>query len=236
MNSLMTCADLRGYFLIILVACGSTAGILGCGNSVEETLKPLGGATEIVEEKVASIDTPEAELFENGKRYYQVALYSQAKETFEAIRDGYPLGPYAEFAEIKIADCEFQTAQYGSAALLYEEFLKNHPASVSSPYVLMRAAQSYQLSHRGIGRDSTSLHKALELYDQLLTRYPDSMHAGLAKEQRAQTQEYLAAYEKMVIDFYRNKGSTPATESRNKAFEQKFGKKSDDILLSDIDE
>lgn len=167
-----------------------------------------------------TVDTPENELFVKGKDFYKSGLYSVAEESFEALRNGYPLGPYAEFAAIKIADAHFEEGEYTEAAQAYEDFIKDRPASSALPYILMRAGRSYQLGSRGIGRDSQPLEKANAHYQRLLTEFPNSVYAAAAVQYRIDTIAMLKASEQRVADYYAKQGYLDASRARMQHIEQ----------------
>lgn len=168
------------------------------------------------------VDAPEGELYQSAKQLYYAGLYSVAKDSFQSIKENFPLGPYAEFAEIKLADCEFETRQFDAAAQLYEEFLKTRPSSRAVPYVSLKAGRSFQLSNRGVGRDNASLEKALDYFNKVIADYPSSIYVVPAGEYRQEVLQSLAAYEQMVQDFYKKQDKPDAYEARKKAYEQKW--------------
>jgi len=212
-----------------------TASLPGCfSTTADKSSKPEEDAIELSAKSIASLDAPEATLFEDGVRQFHNGLYSVAVETFEALRDGYPLGPYREFAEIKAADCRFELGEYDQAALLYEEFVKSHPGSSAAPYALLRAGRSYQLAQRGIGRDDAPLNKALAAYMKLLNQYPDSVYCEAARTYQAEVRQKLAAYEKMVIDFYKKKDKAAAVSARESEFKQRWGEESSAFELRPV--
>ncbi|RIL11716.1 MAG: hypothetical protein DCC75_01825 [Proteobacteria bacterium] len=196
--------------------------LCGCFSSSDP--KPEPEAKEIRTAKEASIDSPEAQLFEDAQRQFKAGLFSTARETFETLRNGYPLGAYAEYAEIKIADSHFEFNEFELAAQRYEEFLRSRPAAPSSPYVMFQAARSYEYANKGVGRETVTIKKALELYQQVIERFPDSIYAPAAKHRQAETEQKLAAYEQTVIAFYKKKGSEAAVQARTASFEQRWGK------------
>lgn len=195
----------------------STSGI-GCSASVSPD-EPK----EIKSTTVKTIDTPEAKLFLASKDLYSAGLYTVAKDSFQSLRDTYPLGPYAEFAEIKIADCSFETKDYEVSAPLYEEFLKNHPTSRAAPYVLMRAGLTTRLLSRGPGRDGAALEKAKQFFDSFLEKYPDSVYIDTVRRYREEAVRDLHTYEKLVARFYKKKGNKEAYEARKEYAEAKWG-------------
>ena len=74
-------------------------------------------ATEVKETAGEIVDTPSDELFDLAKAYYSSGMTDLAKSSFASLKDSYPFGPYAEFAETKIADCEFNSGIYAAAAV-----------------------------------------------------------------------------------------------------------------------
>ncbi|NMC62670.1 MAG: outer membrane protein assembly factor BamD [SAR324 cluster bacterium] len=189
--------------------------LVACSSKKDQT------PTEISEQKSTSgvsLDSPEAVLFKKAQELYQNQLYSLAIEHFEALRTGYPLGPYGEYAEIKLADCRFEQSEYELAAQGYEDFIKSHPISRSIPYALFRAARSYQLANRGVGRDPVSLENSAKYYQRLLTEYPDSFYTLAAAENQKEVLEKLAEHEKKIISFYEKKNKLDAVGVRTSAY------------------
>jgi outer membrane protein assembly factor BamD len=167
-------------------------------------------------------NTPEALLFQEAKRMYRSGLFTIAIDAFESLRVNYPLSPYVEFAELKIADGHFEMRDYALAATSYEEFVKSHPASTSLPYVLLRAGQTNRLLNRGVGRDPSPLKKAKDLFTRLLKEYPDSIYAADGQNALAETNRSLAAHDQFVIDFYRHHSNEKAVAARAKLYEDRY--------------
>ena len=196
-------------------------GITGCSSTKSDEPKEIKESVK-GEENSVSVDTPESNLIRTGKRLYYAGLYSLAKEHFQSLRNGYPTSPYVEFAEIKSADCSFESREFPAAATAYEEFTKNHPGSKALAYMTYRAGLSYQQAHTGVGRDSTFLEKALEFYNKFLEQFPDSVYAPAVKKFRAETVEALAAHERKIVAFYKKKEKDKAAEGREKIVQEKW--------------
>lgn len=204
---------------ISIVAALSALLLGGCSTSKpgidpEPTEIPLGDVT--------AVDTPEEELFAEAKNYYATELYSVARESFKSLATSYALGAYAEFAEIKAADAYFEMNEFETARTMYEDFMKNRPASRSLPYVTMRAGRSFHLSHRGIGRDPQALERALEFYDTLIAKYPTSVYADAARTYRAEVVRDLERSERVVADFYAHRENERAVEAREEVIARKW--------------
>ena len=161
-----------------------------------------------------SLDTPENQLLEDGKKYYNSELYTLARQNFESLRTGYPNSPFVDFAEIKIADCMFEAGSYSEAAKAYEDFTKRRPIHTSNAYMLYRAAQSQQLAHTGVGRDPTPLKKAIEIYDRILRDYPNSEYQSGILQKKKEAVEALVAHENRIQKYYTKKSLDDAAKAR----------------------
>ncbi len=206
---------LKAFPCFFLLACLS----LICGCSTSGT----GELAEIPTTSVPIPDTPEDELFAQAKQQYQAQVYLSAKESFESLRDGYPLGPYAEFAAIKAADCDFELSNYEQAAQSYETLIEERPGSRYMPYFYYQAARSHYLANGGLGRDIAPVEKAREQLEILLKTYPDHILSHSARELQQRVLEVLAANEKSIVDFYGRMDKTPAYEARKKRYQEQWG-------------
>jgi outer membrane protein assembly factor BamD len=206
---------MKKFAILLMVICWVGCSSKNNPDEVRELSLSSGGP---------SIDTPQLELLETARRYYAQGLFSVSRESFESLRDGYPLGPYAELAEIKIADTHFEASEYIEAAIHYEEFLTKYPTSDSASYAAMRAGRSFQLSHRGVGRDREPLDKAINFFTMVMARYPDSIYSQPAQSYLRAAQADLARHEKVVLDYYRKQKNQGAYEARKQLFEEKYQK------------
>lgn len=161
-----------------------------------------------------ALDTPESQLIEDGKKYFTSELYTLAKKNFESLRTGYPNSQYIDFAEIKIADCLYEMAQFADASKSYEDFVNRRPTHPSASYMLYRAAKSAQTAHTGVGRDPAPLKRAVELYDKVVSNYPNSEYKAAALQGKKETLELLLAHEQRIEKFYVKKDFTDAAKSR----------------------
>lgn len=159
-------------------------------------------------------DSSERELFESATKLYESGHLLVAREKFQALKDGYPLGPYAQFSELKIADTYFFLHDYAEAAPLYEQAFQNYPSSPSAPYALLKAAHSHLLVNTGVGRDREPLEKALELLSKLEDRYSGSRYLPVSRKLRQEAALRIAEHEELVADYYRKIDNPKAYRAR----------------------
>jgi outer membrane protein assembly factor BamD len=215
-----TTIRLLPHYILALFAI-SISLLSGCSSGAKE-INPDPELKEIVTKKDGQEDTPEHIILGSAKKSYQNNLFSVAKEQFTSLQSNFPTGPYADFAEIKIADCSFYTGDYDVAAPLYEDYAKNHPGTMTAAYALLMAARSYHLSSKGVGHDAHALEKARELYLRLLELYPDSVYNKQAASYLRSTIDDLTTNEIEVAEFYKKMGMDEAYAARVKVVEDKW--------------
>lgn len=169
---------------------------------------------------------PESDLIAEAKQLYEAGMYSLAQEKFQSIKDRFPLGAYGHFAELKVADCYYFNGEYNEAAKFYEGYLKSYPGSPDSPYIELQGARAHVHSAGGgTGRDRQPLERALALFDGVVERYPGSAYASAAERERGPVIEQLAAYDQLIIDFYKQRGNAAAVEAREKLFAERWSRR-----------
>ena len=197
---------------IILSACWSSSSSSPDGEAKELTAK----------DSTETEDIPEPELIHTSKQMYEAQMFSLARSNLQSLKDRYPMGAHAVFAEIKLADSYFYNGEYNEAAKFYEAFLKNYPGSVDSAYVELQAARSHLASSRGTGRDREPLERALTLYDGVVSHYPGTSYASSAERERVPVIQQLADYDQFIIDFYKKQENESAVRVREKQFKDRW--------------
>ena len=197
---------------VILSACWSSSSSSPEGEAKELTAK----------DSTETEDLPEPELIHTSKQMYEARMFSLARSNLQNLKDRYPLGAHAVFAEIKLADSYFYNGEYNDAAKFYEAFLKNYPGSIDAAYVELQAARSHLASSRGTGRGREPLERALTLYDGVVSHYPGTSYASSADRERAPVIQQLAEYDQFILDFYRKQENEAAVRVREKQFQERW--------------
>jgi TolA-binding protein len=126
--------------LLPLVLIGGVSLLMAsCSSSSAPKPEEEGAVKEIPINGKPTLEGSEQELFTSAKKVYAKNYLLVAQDSFRSILENYPLGPYAEFASIKLADTKFIQLDFDEAAKLYEEAIQNYPLSESTPYSRMRA-------------------------------------------------------------------------------------------------
>jgi outer membrane protein assembly factor BamD len=219
----MTNSPRRHRFAILAISGVVVAALSGCWGSSSDGARPDLEPKELTTEK-EPLDTevPEIELVRLSKKLYQARMYSLARDSFNSLKDRYPLGAYATFAEIKAADSYFFNGQFNEAAKSYESFLKSYPGHVDTPYMKLQGARSHVASARGGGRDRQPLERGLALYDELVLEYPNTAYSTFGQSERQPVIEQLAAYDRDIIEFYKRVGNEAAVKEREQKYQQRW--------------
>ncbi|MFN2550021.1 MAG: outer membrane protein assembly factor BamD [Myxococcales bacterium] len=165
------------------------------------------------------LDTKEAT---NAQRAYERGLLEkkdqnvmEATRYFEAVRNSFPYSQYAALSELALADMRFDADDYGSAAMAYQEFVKNHPSHGKAGYAAFRVglahyqdrASDFFLFPPSSERDQTPIKSALEAFQRFVSAYPKSEYVVRAKDMINDCRERLAAHDRYVAGFYWKRGA-----------------------------
>ena len=100
------------------------------------------------------------------------------------------------------AAAQYQGGQYDDAIDAGGRYYKLYPDSPDAPYALYLEAMSYYSQVPDISRDQAQAGKALDLFNQIVTKYPNSEYANDAKYKLQVTRDQLAGKEMSVGRFY----------------------------------
>jgi outer membrane protein assembly factor BamD len=157
----------------------------------------------------------------NGENYYVQAtqeysqhFYQPAIADYQKLIDQYPFSPYAEEAELNIGLAYYKMHNYAEAVGSMSDFLRMHPTSkhldVASYYLAM--AHYDQMGRPD--QDQTHTELALQQFQTIARRFPESDFAQLANEQIGICREMLARHEYLIGNFYYGRANYKAAESR----------------------
>jgi outer membrane protein assembly factor BamD len=115
----------------------------------------------------------------------------------------FPYSKYAVEAELMIANSYYELGQFTEAALAYEQFVKLHPKHPKVDYCLFRVGESYwQDSPEEIDREQEYTLKAIDEWQKLIARSPESEYSVKAKELIKLGQRRVAESIAFIFRFY----------------------------------
>lgn len=193
----------RKISLLIIVLL--VLGVSGCGwwKNVREWWRPPD----------MSRATPEG-LYKHGAELYQEGRYRKAIESFQRLKEQYPLHNLVVSAEIGIADSYFSDETYVEAEMVYRDFISLRPTNENLPYAMYQLAMCHYNQMGSIDQDQTETIKALKEFERLVTRFPDSKFSVLAERHILECRKRLAEKEFYIGHFYFIQGKYRAALGR----------------------
>jgi outer membrane protein assembly factor BamD len=164
-------------------------------------LSGCGGWTDFWKKKDLAKATPEA-LYQTGYQDYQEGNYKKAIESFQRLKEVYPLSPLTILAELGIADARYTEKEYGEAEIAYTDFYNLHPTNENVPYVLYQIGMCHYNQIASIDQDQTATLRAKKEFERLLTRFPTSKFSFMAEKKLKECRQFLAEREFYIGEFY----------------------------------
>lgn len=169
---------------MVLLAC---LGIFsaGCSSTSEVDQNTAAGRFQVAEE----LDKDER--------------FEEALTKYAEVRNKFPYSKFAVEAELKQADIYFKREQFPEAQTAYQLFKDFHPKHPRNDYVTYRIAMSYFGDiPPTIDRDISPAFKAIEVFNEVISRYGSSKYAKEAREKKADCLRMLAEKEGYIGNFY----------------------------------
>jgi outer membrane protein assembly factor BamD len=165
----------------------------------------------------------------SAKDYYSQATdaytredYTVAADNYQELLDQYPLNPYAEESQLKIAYSLYLNKKYTEALAAFGDFERAYPTSSHLPFVQYYRGMAYLEQMRSIDRDQSVTEKANDFFRIVIDRYADSPFARLAEQKSKVCRETLAAHELYIADFHQGYGLTRASKNRLRNILEKY--------------
>ncbi len=171
----------------------------------------------------AVVKRPSAkEYFDTAEKAYQDEDYNIATENFRDLLDQYPLNPYAEESQLKIAYAYYLDEEYSDGIAAFSDFERAYPTSPHLPFVEYYRGMSYLEQMRSPDRDQAVTQNAYEHFQIVLERYPASSFGALAEEKSRECRESLAASILGISAQYRKIGHLFAARVRLRSLVEQY--------------
>jgi outer membrane protein assembly factor BamD len=141
-------------------------------------------------------------LYRSGKDAYQSGHYKKAIESFQRLKEEYPLHQMALLAELGIADSNFSNEDYSEAELSYNDFINLHPTNENLPYAMYQLGMCHYNQILTIDRDQTETKKAAKEFERLIARCPTSKFSFMAENMLRKCRQKIGEHEFYVGEFY----------------------------------
>lgn len=144
-----------------------------------------------------------AESFAYARESYDDENYEIAITRLGEFKSRFPYSKYAALAELYIANSHFELASYEEAVISYKHFVKLHPKHPQVVFAMYRIGESYWIdSPEDVDREQEFTHNAIEEWNRLIAKFPDSSYAKKANKYIALGQRRIAESHEFIADFY----------------------------------
>ena len=158
------------------------------------------------------IERPEKVYYDQAQRRIKVNNYFGAIESLQRIETQYPIGKFAEQAQIDLVYCYFMNSETEAAHSSAERFIRLHPRHPNIDYAyFMKGLSSYtrdtgllaRLTDTDLSaRDVSGAKLAFSELTEFLTRFPESQYAPYAQQRLIYLRNLVASNELAAADYY----------------------------------
>ncbi len=150
------------------------------------TLAACGGDTKIAQEQ------PLTEIYATAYEHFNDEEYDQAAAEFLRAETQYPSSPWAADALVMAAYSYYLDKDFAGAILAADRFMRFHPGNPDVPYILYLRGMCYYRQVSDVRREPGMSAYALQQFQQLVERFPNSPYAKNAENKIIILKNYIA--------------------------------------------
>ena len=149
-------------------------------------LYACGGGEEIKPER------PLEEIYQDAYKEFDKKNYEEAAELFQTAESQHPSSPWAADALVMMAYSRYMDKDYAGAILAVDRYMRFHPGHKDVPYMMYLRGMCYYHQVSDVRRDPGMSAYALQQFEQLVERFPNSEYAKNAKNKIVILKNYIA--------------------------------------------
>lgn len=149
-------------------------------------LAACGGGEEIKAER------PLEEIYQEAYAEFNKKDYDDAAELFQTAESQYPSSPWAADALVMMAYSRYMDKDFAGSILAIDRYMRFHPGHKDVPYMMYLRGMCYYRQVSDVRRDPGMSAYALQQFQQLVERFPNSEYAKNAKNKIIILKNYIA--------------------------------------------
>jgi len=200
---------------IVVAMCGALAA---CSSGLPSL--PFGGSSAEAESSAAGV--PAEQLYNRADSLMTRGKFKGAALAFENVDREHPYSPYARRALALAAYAHYKDENYAEAIKAGRRYTTLHSGTKDAALAHHVIAMSYFDQVSDPKRDQKKTKQALNAFNILVRRYPDSKYAAEARKRIGISRDILAASEMHVGRYYMNEGNHLAAINRFKTVVKKY--------------
>ena len=142
------------------------------------------------------------ELYAKGQEQIKQTAWAKAANSFEKVELEHPYSKWATKAKLMSAYAYYKNEKYDDAILSIDRFIRYHPGNKNIAYAYYMKGLCYYDQIVGAEKDQDNTAKALDAFNQVIVRFPESKYAKDAKGKLALINDHLAGQEMEVGRYY----------------------------------
>jgi outer membrane protein assembly factor BamD len=151
-------------------------------------------------------DTPADRLYNEGLFLLNDKQdYKEAAKKFDQVDRENPYSDWARKALLMLAFSEYRAGEYDDCINAAKRYVTLHPSSPDAAYAQYLIASSYYDQILDVSRDQERAQKAIDAFQEVVHKYPDSEYALAAKKKIEMGRDQLAGKEMAIGRFYLKK-------------------------------
>ncbi len=192
----------RPYILSLLIALMLT--VTACASDQTKETKAL----ELIK------DRPVEELYNRAANMLDAGEYKKAAKAFTFVDTQYPYSEWATRAQLMASYAQYKDLQYPEAIAGLDRYIQLFPGSDDIAYAYYLRALSHYEQIVDVRRDQGTTVDAMEAFDAVIERFPNTSYARDAALKRDLTLDHLAGKEMTVGRYYQKQGIFSAALKR----------------------
>lgn len=153
-------------------------------------------------------------LYNDGLDALVEKKYDTAIHNFSELERQYPYSGWSTRGQILTAYAQLIKGDHEESILTAERFIKLHPGHQNLDYMFYLKGLNHYYRMRDVNRDQGHTREALEAFQEVVSRYPESIYARDAKLKITLCEDHLAGKEMAVARFYQTQGQHLAAINR----------------------
>ena len=159
-------------------------------------------------------DPPANTLYQKGVVEMEKRDFDTSAKTFNRLEKAYPYSQYQRKGLLMATFNQYQDKKFDDAIGSAKRYLGLYPNSPDTPYITYLEGMSYYDQIPDVNHDLERAEKAVDVFNTIVTKYPDSEYASDARYKMAIAKDQLAGKEMTVGRYYLNRGEYTAAINR----------------------
>ena len=165
-------------------------------------------------EQEIKTEAPVDVLYKKATQALEEENYIEATKNFEEVERQHPYSQWATQAQLMAAYSSYLGQSYDDAVIALDRFIELHPGNKDVAYAHYLKALCFYEQISDVARDQDMTNQAMNAFNTLINRFPDSEYTRDAILKRDLTLDHLAGKEMEIGRYYLNRGEINAGINR----------------------